>query len=435
MAEAVDRDPATSGDLDAEMYELARRLYPICRSITGGGVRETLRIIGEVVPIDVTEVPSGTPVLDWTVPREWNIRDAWIADPSGNRIVDFRRSNLHVVSYSTPIHERMSLAELRPHLHTLPEHPNWIPYRTSYYKEAWGFCLTQRTLDGLVDGEYEVRIDSTLGDGSLTYGEVVVPGTVQDEVLISTHVCHPSLADDNVSGMAVAAFLARHFARRPRRLTLRFLFAPGTIGAITWLSRNQDRVGRIRAGLTLTCLGDSHPFTYKRTVFGAAEIDRVVPRALASMSLPHDVIDYFPYGYDERQYNSPGFRLPVGSLMRGRHGRFPEYHTSADDLSFITAERLGESWRVLERAIELIDKGRRFRNLAPLGEPQLGRRGLYRAIGGTDIAELEHAMLWALSLSDGEHSVDDIVQRSGLSSEVISAAVELLTAKGLLSEV
>jgi aminopeptidase-like protein len=264
---------------------------------------------------------------------------------------------------------------------------------------------------------------------------VVVPGTTSDEVLISTHVCHPSLADDNVSGMAVAAFLARHFAGRPRRLTLRFLFAPGTIGAITWLSRNQARVGRIRAGLTLTCLGDSHPFTYKRTVFGSAEIDRVVPRALASMSVPHDVIDYFPYGYDERQYNSPGFRLPVGSLMRGRHGRFPEYHTSADDLSFITAGRLGESWRVLERAIELIDKGRRFRNLAPLGEPQLGRRGLYRAIGGTDIAQLEHAMLWALSLSDGEHSVDDIVQRSGLSSEAISAAVELLTAKGLLSEV
>ena len=421
--------------LGAEIYDLATRLYPVCRSITGDGVRETLRLIAQVVPVEVTEVPSGTPVLDWTIPPEWNIRDAWIADATGRRVVDFRRSNLHVVSYSTPVHRRMSLAELRPHLHTLPDRPDWIPYRTSYYREAWGFCLSQRSLDALEEGEYEVRIDSTLGPGSLTYGEIVVPGSSSDEVLISTHVCHPSLADDNVSGMAVATFLARHFLGRPRRQTLRFLFAPGTIGAITWLSRNEATLGRIRAGVTLTCLGDTHGFTYKRTVFGSAEIDRVVPRALASSSAPFDVIEYFPYGYDERQYNSPGFRLPVGSLMRGRHGRFPEYHTSADDLSFISPARLGESWRVLARVIDLLESGRRYRNLAPRGEPQLGRRGLYRAMGGADIPELENAMLWALSLSDGEHTLEDIVERSGLSREAISAAVEMLARTGLLAEV
>jgi aminopeptidase-like protein len=241
---------------------LIEELYPICRSITGDGLRETLRIIGRQIPIQLTEVPSGTPVLDWTVPPEWNIRDAYVADMDGRRVIDFKRHNLHVVNYSTPIRARLSLADLRPHLHTIPAHPDWIPYRTSYYAESWGFCLTQRQLDTMDDGPYDVVIDSTLAPGHLTYGELVLPGEIEDEILVSTHVCHPSLADDNLSGVAISTLLAQALSARPgRRHTFRFVYAPGTIGAITWLARNRDRAARVKHGLTLTCLGDGHPFT------------------------------------------------------------------------------------------------------------------------------------------------------------------------------
>jgi aminopeptidase-like protein len=417
-----------------EIYALCEELYPICRSITGDGLRETLRIIARHLPIEVVEVPSGTPVLDWTVPPEWNVRDAYVADASGRRVIDFRRHNLHVVNYSTPIAARMPLAELRPHLHTLPDHPDWIPYRTSYYAESWGFCLTQRALDALPDGEYEVRIDSTLAPGHLTYGELVLPGEIDDEILISTHVCHPSLADDNLSGIAVSVFLARALqARGGRRHTFRFLYAPGTIGAITWLAKNRERAARIKHGLTLTCLGDAHPFTYKRTVAGRAAIDRAAAHVLGHAGLPHQMIDFFPYGYDERQYGSPGFRLPVGSLMRGRHGQFPEYHTSADNLSFISPERLAESAQVLSQIVGVVEGDRRYRNLQPYGEPQLGKRGLYRAMGGTSIPDLQFAMLWVLNLSDGEHSLLDVAERSGLRFESIRAAADLLREHALLA--
>jgi aminopeptidase-like protein len=315
-----------------ELMDLVEELYPLCRSITGDGVRATLETIGRIVPLAVHEVASGTPVLDWTVPPEWNIDDAYIADTAGRRIVDFRTCNLHVVSYSVPVARRMSLDELRPHLHTLPNQPDLIPYRTSYYEETWGFCLSQRQLDAMEPGEYEVRIDSRLEPGHLTYGEFVVPGRTPAEFLVSTHVCHPSLCDDNLSGIAVSALLARQLlAGAPPRHTFRFLFAPGTIGAITWLAHNPAAVSRVKHGLTLTCLGDAHHFTYKRTVDGGHVIDRAAAVVLAATGREHELIDFFPYGYDERQYNSPGFRLPVGSLMRGRHGQFPEYHTSADN--------------------------------------------------------------------------------------------------------
>lgn len=430
MAEPI----SPTADLGREMYDLATRLFPICRSITGDGVRETLRLIADVAPVEVIEVPSGTPVLDWTVPREWNIRDAWIADLSGARVVDFRQSNLHVVSYSGPVRARLSLAELRPHLHTLPDQPARIPYRTGYYDEGWGFCLTQDQLDRMPEGPYEVCIDSTLQPGHLTYGELALPGETEEEILISTHVCHPSLADDNLSGLVVAAFLARHFAKGKRRLGLRFLFAPGTIGAITWLARNLEGVGRIRHGLTLACLGDDRPFTYKRTIFGSAEIDRVAPYALQANGLAHQVVDYVPYGYDERQFNSPGFRLPVGSLMRGRDGGFPEYHTSGDDLAFISPERLAESWQVIASLIETLDSSRRYRSLEPYGEPQLGRRGLYRAVGGSTLPGFELALLWVLSFSDGTHSLLDIALRSGLALSTVKAAAEQLEAGKLLAQ-
>jgi aminopeptidase-like protein len=426
------RDEDLSG-LGTEMYALVGELYPLCRSITGRGVRDTLAVLQRLVPLELTEVPSGTAVLDWTVPKEWNIREAWIADPQGKRIVDFRDSNLHVVSYSVPVRTRLSLAELRPRLHTLPDRPDWIPYRTSYYEESWGFCLSQRQLDALEDGEYEVCIDSSLEPGHLTYGELVLPGDTDDEVLVSAHVCHPSLADDNLSGIAVSAFLARHLAQRTRRrYTYRFLYAPGTIGAITWLARNRDRVSRIRHGMTLTCLGDGHPLTYKKTFGGSAEIDRVAAHLISRRGPPNQVIDFFPYGYDERQYNSPGFRLPVGSLMRGRHGLFPEYHTSGDSLQFVSAERLAESWSLCLDLVDALEANRTLQSREPWGEPQLGKRGLYRAGGGGSVPGLEMALLWVLCLADGQHSLLDVCERSSLDFRVVEAAVNALEAHGLL---
>jgi aminopeptidase-like protein len=423
-------DESSKGQLGHELHRRIAELYPLCRSITGDGLRATLRGLSQVIPLQLQEVPSGTPVLDWTVPPEWNIRDAYVKDASGARIIDFQRSNLHVVNYSIPVKAKLPLAELRKHLHSLPDRPDWIPYRTSYYDPTWGFCLPHRQLEALPEGDYEVCIDSTLAPGHLTYGEAVLPGEIEDEILVSAHVCHPSLADDNLSGALIAAALARHFAQRPRRHTLRFVFAPGTIGAIVWLARNKETAARIKHGLTLTCLGDSHPFTYKRTLKGDATVDRALAHVLAKTE--HRLIDFFPYGYDERQYNSPGFRLPVGSLMRGRHGMFPEYHTSGDDLSFVQPARLEESFEVLRQAIEVMDGDRRYRNLQPYAEPQLGKRGLYRAMGGTSIPDLQFAMLWVLNLADGEHSLLEVAERSHLPFASVKAAADLLLGHDLL---
>jgi aminopeptidase-like protein len=421
--------------LGTELQTLVEELYPICRSITGDGVRQTLRIVGRHVPVDVHEVASGTPVLDWTVPLEWNVRDAYVADSAGHRVIDFRANNLHLVSYSVPIVARMPLEELLPHLHTIPEQPDLIPYRTSYYHADWGFCLAHRQLESLAPGEYQVVIDSELAPGSLTYGEIVVPGQRSEEVLVSAHICHPSLADDNLSGIAVSTMLAQRMLTGPTpRHTFRFVLAPGTIGAITWLARNRELVSRIRHGLTLTCLGDDHPLTYKRTVDGRQLIDRAAAHALASAGVEHDVIDFFPYGYDERQYNSPGFRLPVGSLMRGRHGQFPQYHTSADDPSFVHGDRMVEALLMLEAIFGIVDAERRMRNVEPFGEPQLGRRGLYQALGGAELPDLQFALLWVLNLSDGGHGLLDIAERSQLGFRSIVAAAELLEVHGLLEE-
>jgi len=429
-AEKLAAEPESSA-----LLELIEKLYPICRSITGDGVRETLRVLSSYIDLEIHEVPSGTEVLDWTVPREWNIRDAWIKNQRGERVVDFKKHNLHVVNYSAPIRATMSLDRLRPHLHTLPDHPDWIPYRTSYYEENWGFCLSQRDLEALPSGDYEVCIDSSLEPGSLTYGEVVLPGASGDEFLLSTHVCHPSLCDDNLTGVAISVFLARELARHERRLTLRFLYAPGTIGAITWLARNRETVGRVRHGMTLTCLGDRNQFTYKRTVRGDADVDRAAELVLRSSGRPHQIIEFFPYGYDERQYNSPGFRLAIGSLMRGRHGQFPEYHTSADNLGFISAEHLLESYRTVKEIVLALDGNQTYENLAPYGEPQLGRRGLYRALGGTNVPNLQFAMLWVLNLSDGQHALLDIARRAGMPFDTIRTAADLLVEGGLLEEV
>jgi aminopeptidase-like protein len=422
--------------LGREMHGIAAEVYPICRSITGNGLRETLRSLQRVAPLSIHEVPSGTAVLDWTVPREWNIRDAWVANAKGDRVIDFRRSNLHVVNYSVPVRTRLSLSDLRSRLHTLPDRPDWIPYRTSYYREDWGFCLAQRALDRLPEGEYDVVIDSTLADGSLSYAELVLPGETSDEILLSAHACHPSLANDNLSGLALLAVLARLLSGASRRYTYRFLFVPGTIGSIAWLSRNEAAVARIRHGLVAACVGDAGPLTYKKSRRGDAEIDQAAARVLKQSGRPHTILDFTPYGYDERQYGSAGFNLAVGSLTRTPHGRYPEYHTSADDLAFVRPESLADSLQAYLSVLTILEGNGRYRNTSPRGEPQLGRRGLYSSMGGyPDPGELQMAMLWVLNQCDGGPTLLDVADRSGLPFEAIRSAADRLLEAGLLAPV
>jgi aminopeptidase-like protein len=429
---AMAATPAMAGE---EMYRLIEELYPICRSITGDGLRATLRRIQKEIPIAIREVASGTQVFDWTVPREWNIRDGYVKNSAGERVIDFRRSNLHVVNYSVPIRARMPLSELREHLHTLPDRPDWIPYRTSYYKESWGFCLSQRQLDSLPDGEYEVVIDSTLEDGHLSYGEYLLPGETQDEILISCHSCHPSLCNDNLSGMAMAVTLARELAEKPHRYSYRFLFIPGTIGAITWLSQNESTISRIKHGLVLAGVGDSGKFSYKKSRRGTAEIDRVAAHVMAKSSHTFEIAEFSPYGYDERQYCSPGINLAVGRFSRSPYGTFPEYHTSADNLDFVRPEALAQSLVICRKIFSVLENNKTYENQNAKCEPQLGKRGLYRAIGGQlDAGAREMAMLWVLNLSDGSHSLLDIAERSGLDFDAIEFSARALQEHGLLKE-
>lgn len=426
------KDFAKLGD---DLHGLARELYPICRSITGDGLRRTLERIQKQIPLRLSEVPTGTPVFDWTVPKEWSIRDAFIKSTDGKRIVDFHQCNLHVLNYSLPVHATMPLSELKSHLFTIPEKPDWIPYRTSYYKEDWGFCLSHNQMLALRDSEYEVCIDSTLQEGHLTLGECYLPGHSNEEVLVSCHACHPSLANDNLSGMTVATYLAQFLTGRNLHYSYRFLFIPGTIGAITWLALNQATAERIRHGLVLTCIGNKGNFHYKKSRRGNAEIDRAVTHVLTHHTKSPEFLEFSPYGYDERQYCSPGFNLPVGCLMRGVWGTFPEYHTSADNLEFIHPAQLGESLRVCAAVLDLLEGNCRYRNLNPHCEPQLGKRGLYRPTGGGTIEEELNARLWVLNLSDGDHSLLDIAERSQIVFQKILDAAELLSQDGLLAVV
>ena len=432
-ADRTSSDLIAGADVARPMYDLVRRLFPICRSITGQGVRDTLRIVGELIPLAVHEVESGTRVFDWTVPKEWNIRDAYIGNAQGDRVVDFRVNNLHVVSYSLPVHKTMPLNALQRHLHSLPDQPDLIPYRTSYYEETWGFCLSHRQRQALPDGDYDVVIDSTLSDGSLTYGECLLPGTSDDEVVIFTHTCHPSLANDNLAGIAVCAFLARRLMSAKRRYTYRFVFAPGTIGSLVWLSRNFDRVSRVRHGLVAVLLGDAGSLRYKRSRDGNAEVDRAVQHALKQSGATYQVEPFSPYGYDERQFGSPGFNLPVGRLSRSPNSGYPEYHTSADNLALIHPESLNDSLTVCARVVEILENNGRFVNTSPFGEPQLGRRGLYRNTGGASVVERDMAMLWTLNLSDGAHSLLDIADHAGLDFGLIRKTADELTDSGLLT--
>jgi aminopeptidase-like protein len=418
-----------------ERRELMARLYPLTRSITGDGVRETLRIVGERVPLEVTEVASGTPVLDWVVPPEWTLRRAFVDGPDGQRIVDVADHNLHVVSYSQPVDTTLTREELLPHLHSLPTQPDLVPYRTSYWNEGWGFCLRHRDVEALPEGDYRVCIDASLGPGSLTYGECVVPGATDDVVLVSVHVCHPSLANDNLSGIAAAVGVHDHWVTAPRRHTLRVVFLPATIGSITWLANNRASLDRIRAGVVLSGVADPSPPHWKRSRRGGTVVDRAFEHVLAGVD-GSQLVDYYPYGYDERQYCSPGFDLPVGRYGRGIHGEYAEYHTSADDLAFVSDDQLTESIALVGAALDAVDANVTYRNLSPEGEPQLGRRGLYRAIGGDiDRRSTEMGLLWVLAYSDGTHDLLDIARLAGLPFASVRAAADALHEADLLAVV
>lgn len=412
------------------MHRLMAELYPICRSLTGDGVRETFAILQRDVPLEVTEVPSGTQVFDWTLPREWNIRDAWIAAADGTRVVDFRRSNLHVLGYSVPVRTRLPLSELREHLFTDPGNPDWIPFRTSYYDENWGFCLSQRQLEQLPEGDYEVVIDSSLSDGSVTYAEAYLPGEESDEILFSAYTCHPSLCNDNLSGIVLTAALAKYLRSMRLRYSYRFLFGPSTIGPLCWLWKNEDELNRIMSGLTISCAGDPGSPTYKQSRRGDAEIDQAAANVMRATG--GSVIPFDPWGGNERQFCSPGFNLPVGVLTRSLHDAFPGYHTSADDLELVRPQFLADSFRRCLEIVDVLETNRRYLNISPKGEPQLGRRGLYRRVAGG--ANTEAALLWVLNLSDEDHTLLDISDRSGLPYRVVLEAAEALQEHDLLEE-
>ena len=423
-------------NIGQDIYALAAEIYPICRSITGDGVRRTMQMLGRHVPIQCHEIPTGTAVLDWEVPREWNITDAYIKNAEGNRVVDFRRSNLHVLNYSAPVRRRMPLTELKAHIFTLPTQPDLIPYRTSYYKETWGFCMSHRQLAALeaAGGEYEVMIDSRLEPGALTWGEYLHVGETADEVLLSTHVCHPSLANDNCSGLALLTVLANELIGKRTRLSYRFLFIPGTIGSIAWLATNEAHLERVKHGLVVSGVGDAGGPTYKRSRRGDALIDRAMTHVLRASGTNANLLDFFPYGYDERQYCSPGFDLPVGLFQRSQFATFPEYHTSADNLDFIRADHLAASFRWMVQTLDVLERDRCLVNLRPKGEPQLGRRGLYGTVGGERDAWTQNmAMLWTLNLCDGRHSLLDIAVRAGLTFDVIASVAAVLEDHGLLA--
>jgi aminopeptidase-like protein len=425
--------PPASMSVGQDIYALAEQLFPICRSITGDGVRQTLDILSEHVDLERHEVPTGTQVFDWTVPKEWNIHSASIRGPGGQTVVDFVDSNLHVVNYSPPFKGTLTLEELKPHIHTLPDQPEHIPYRTCYYAPTWGFCMAHDHLTQLPDGLYRVDIDTELKDGSLTYGEYLHRGQTDREFLLSAHICHPSLANDNCSGLALLALLARSLKARHTRYSYRFLFAPGTIGSIAWLSRNEDRTHLIDHGLVMSCVGDAASPAYKRSRRGDAFIDRAMAHVLGREA-GAKLMDFSPYGYDERQYCSPGFNLPVGMFQRSVHGTFPEYHTSADNLDFISPEHLEDSFRILTDVIDIVEEDWTPLNLLPKGEPQLGKRGLYAAVGGQKSSgATSMALLWVLNLADGQHSLLSMAERSNLPFKELAAAATLLSEYGLLT--
>jgi aminopeptidase-like protein len=417
------------------IYELASRLFPICRSLTGDGVRETLAIIGEHLPLKIHTIPTGTQLFDWQAPQEWLIQDAYIMDCAGRRVVDFAEHNLHVVNFSMPVHTKLTLDELKGHIHTLPGQPDLIPYRTCYHAEAWGFCMSHNALMTMKDQIYEVVIDAERRDGSLIFGEFIHQGETDDAFLLSTHLCHPSLANDNCSGLALLTHLGEELKSRKTRYTYRLLFGPATFGALAWLKQNEENLDLVKHGIVLSCVGDSGGPNYKRSRGGNSEIDRIMTQILDGTDLPEaKVHDFWPYGYDERQFCSPGFDLPVGLFQRSLYGAFPEYHTSADNLDFIKPDHLEQSYDLIIRAIEIAERNWTPFNLSPKGEPQLGRRDLYdNIVGDRNAAKNAMTMLWVLNLADGSHSILDMAERAKLPFEELAIAADRLRDAGLLT--
>ena len=421
----------------SQLHDIMRELFPIMRSITGPGVRQSLEILQRITPLTIHGVQSGSAALDWTVPDEWHFTEAWIADMQGNRLVDTVHSNLHVVNFSVAVDAVFTAQELAPHLHALPAQPDSIPYRTTYYADNWGFCLTQRALDELGDGPFQVRIEAQRVPGVLNYGEIYVAGKQPQEILVSTHICHPQLANDNLSGMVLAAALAESVRQAQPQLSWRFIFVPGTIGAITWLAQHKAQMPPIVGGLVITGLGDSSQFHWKKTPDGQAWIDHLMGLVLTE-TVPehHTVLPFSPYGYDERQYTSPGFKLPVGRLSRAVHGTFPEYHTSEDNLDFVDAESINDSLALLKRVVASANCDTVYQNLSPYGEPQLGKRGLYSALGANiDPGRLQMSLLWLLNQSDGNTPLSCIAVQSGIALSELHTAAGMLVDKQLLKPV
>jgi len=437
--------------------QLLQRLFPICRSITGDGVRETLAVLREQVEFDVREIPSGTACYDWIVPDEWNVRDAFIADASGKRVVDFKANNVHLVSYSIPVEAEMTFEELAPHLHTLPDLPDAIPYRTSYYNRNWGFCLTQRQMDALDrQGRYHVRIDSDLEPGSLTYGESRLAGTSGQEFLVSTYCCHPSLANDNLSGIVLWSLLLKGMSQRKTRHSYRFVIIPETIGAVVYLSQNEEQARKLSGGFVITTVGGPGNFGYKTTYQGNHLIDRLVRLTYKELDLDYIEYPFDVNGSDERQYSQPYFRIPVGTICKDKYYEYPYYHTSLDNLEFVKAENLIQTLNLYRLAIEKLEQNGTYRSKMLYCEPMLGKRGLYPKVGGairqkvSDVQsdheqrgylvdegkimygnELD-AIRWLMFYADGQTSLLDIAEKTGLPMRQLYEVAGKLVANELL---
>jgi len=425
-----------------EIDHLLNSLFPITRSLTGDGNRETLRILQEIAPLIVSEYPCGSVVYDWVIPPEWRVRDAYIKNVSGERIIDFKKSNLHVVGYSTPVDVQLDFASLRPHLHTIEAEEDVIPYRTSYYKRDWGFCVTRLQYEELEksEGVLSVKIDSDLDNqGSMTVAELRVPGETEEEYLVSTYLCHPSMANDNLSGLLVTAFLARDILRvgRPKK-TWRFVFVPETIGAVAYLHKNEIEMMKLAGGLVITTCGGPGPMGYKETFLGNHTMDRAIRLAFKEALIDPLRYPFVPDGSDERQYSSPGFRIPVATITKDKYYEYPEYHTSSDNLDFVSGSEIAKSLSLYRRVLEILDSNQIFRSTQPFCEPQLGKRGLYPNVGGginqvgsRPIPDVD-TLMWILFLADGTHDLISIADKSGLEFTEIDFVARRLRGAGLL---